>query len=657
MARGMLDMTKPSIAQVLRYRFDNFISKGGTSVFFSLVAAFLVLLLVIGGLRALVFLLYPEGAAPYDDVLLNIYVTFLQLTDPGNMAQDLSTRTEFKLPAVLAGLSGVILLSMLIAVVTTALDQKLHALRQGHSKVLEANHTLILGWNERVVEIIRELVMANESERNPAIVILSELDKELMDELLRTRIPDTQNTRIITRSGNTSLLVNLDRVTAEDAKSIIVLASCADSATADEKAASDARVIKTVLAIMAAKHEDKTHNIVAEIFDARNRGIVEQIAPDEVRAVDTEDILAKILVQTSRTSGLAVVYNEILSFDRSELYFHRADWDGAQFSELQYRFADGVPIAIRRPDGGIVVNPEPDTPMGDGYEILILAQDDSTIKLQRKPIVTPVEYPLREGRLEPRQERNLILGWNRKAQIFARELADYVRDESVIDVVVDGPSESVKQELHALRTDLGKLSVHLYDANPLSNEVLIALKPFTYDNIVILSQGGEGGDSEKTDSDTIIILLLLRAIFKAHPEESGRTALITEVMDSDNQELVSKAGVNDFIISNRLISNILAQISEEPEIKAVYDNLFQESGSEIYLKPASLYFEDLPLEVGFGDLLAMANKRREICIGIREARCAADIDDNFGVRLVPDKRTRYNLTADDALVVVAEDEL
>ncbi len=650
-------MKKASFAQILRYKFDNFISKGGMSIFFSLVVAFLAILVVIGGVRAAIFAIHPEGAAPFDDMLLNIFITFVQLVDPGNMAQDITTTVDYKATGVLAGLAGVILLSMLIAVVTTALDQKLHELKQGHSKVLESGHSLILGWNERVVEIVRELVMANESERNPAIVILSDQDKELMDETLQARVPDTGNTRLITRSGNTSLLANLDRVTVEGCKSIIVLASCSDSAAVEDKAASDARVIKTVLAVVAAKHEGKQHNIVAEIFDARNRAVVEQISPEEVRAVDTEEILAKILVQTSRTSGLAVVYNEILSFDGSEMYFHRADWRGAGFGELQYRFADGVPMGIRKPDGAIAINPAPDTPMQDGDEILILAQDDSTIRLARKPVAAPADHPLREGRLEPRQERNLILGWSRKAAIFVRELADYVRDESAVDIVVDEPSEAVTQEVMALKRELGSLTVQLYDANPLSNTVLVALKPFTYDNIVILSQGGATNGPEKTDSETIIILLLLRAIFEANSGEAGQTALITEVMDSDNQELISRAGVNDFIISNRFVSNILAQISEEADIKAVYDNLFEESGSEIYLKPASLYFEELPLEVSFADLLAIANKRGEICIGVREARAAADGDRNFGVRMVPEKTARYLLTADDTLVVVAEDEL
>ena len=110
------------------------------------------------------------------------------------------------------------------------------------------------------------------------------------------------------------------------------------------------------------------------------------------------------------------------------------------------------------------------------------------------------------------------------------------------------------------------------------------------------------------------------SIFAANPEQAGRTALITEVMDSDSQELVFKAGVNDFIISNRLVSNMLAQISEEPDLKDVYDSLFEESGSEIYLKPASLYFETLPPNCA--SPTCVASKRREICLGVRLASLA-----------------------------------
>jgi hypothetical protein len=39
----------------------------------------------------------------------------------------------------------------------------------------------------------------------------------------------------------------------------------------------------------------------------------------------------------------------------------------------------------------------------------------------------------------------------------------------------------------------------------------------------------------------------------------GDAKLITEVLDSDNQPLVTRTGVRDFIISNRFVSMVLAQ--------------------------------------------------------------------------------------------------
>lgn len=650
-------MPKANIKQLLRYKFDTFISKGGSSIFLSLVVIFVSILLVIGTLRAVVFYVFPDASSAFEDVLKHTYITFLQLTDPGNMAQDITSAPLYKLPAVLAGLSGVILLSMLIAVITTALDQKLSELKKGRSKVIEHDHTLILGWNERVVEILRELVMANESEDNPSVVILSEMEKEDMDDYLRTYLSDPQNTRIVTRSGNPSSLVELDKVTVEGCKSIIVLANCNELAAHEDKLTSDARVIKTVLAIVASRKGDKEFNIVAEIFDPLNREIAQQISPEEVATIDTQDILAKILVQTSRSSGLAVVYGEILSFDGCEMYFYNTNWDNKTFGELQYHFPDGVPMGVRNQGGQVVVNPPSDTVMSDDDDILVLAEDDSTIEYRKKPVAAVKDHPLKGGSLEARKERNLLLGWSPKAVIFVEELADYVRDDSEVDVIVHKPSAEVRGEIEELQQQLSQLKITLIEKSPMKSETLISLRPFTYDNIIILSQGGDSVDPEKTDSETIIILLLLRAIFKDHPDEVGSTKLITEVMDSDNQELISKAGVNDFIISNRFVSNILAQVSEEADIKGVYDDLFQEDGSEIYLKPVSLYFEHIPDVVSFADLMAIAQKRKEICLGVRIHKYSEDIDNNFGVKLIPEKNIQYALQANDSLVVVAEDEL
>jgi hypothetical protein len=223
-------------------------------------------------------------------------------------------------------------------------------------------------------------------------------------------------------------------------------------------------------------------------------------------------------------------------------------------------------------------------------------------------------------------------------------------------VLIEHPTEQLRAAITDLQGSIDKLHITLIESSPLHIETFEELDPFKYDNIVILSQGGIDVEPETTDSETIIILLLLRRIFEASPERASRTTLISEVMDSRNQELVARAGVHDFIISNRLVSMLLAQISEQRDIKAVYDDLFEEAGSEIYLKPVSLYFDEFPVEASFADLMRIAQKRQEACLGIKLKIHERELSNNFGVKLIPEKNTSYTLNRDDCLVVLAEDD-
>ncbi len=655
----------PSIdgAQRMRYRFDTFMARGGASIFKMLTAIFVVALLLIGGARAAVLWLAPDLALTHEDLGLlgNLYLTFLELTDPGNMVQDLNSAPWYKAFAVTAGLVGIVLLSALIAFITTSLDQKLSELKRGRSKVIEQDHTLILGWNEqRIVEILQELILANESEKDACVVILADKDKEEIDDVLRLRVKDRKSTRIVTRSGDVSTLANLDMVSVDDARSVIVLAGCDDADSADKKAVSDAKGIQTVLATMGRAAHDEGFSVVVEIFNPTHREIVRSSFPEHVVTVNTSDVLAKLLVQTSRSEGLSVVYNEILSFDGCELYFYEAPWDGAAFADIAFRFPDGVPIGVRTADGEILMNPKGSRPMADGDEVLIVADDDSTIDFLPDPVAAPRDLSLSSARNAQRVERELMVGWNFKSPCILREFADYIIDGSEIHVLLKSATEEQRKEIETLNEELGNIDVRLIEKNCLDLSDLMALQPFTYDNIIILAGSEEPGakiDTSRVDSENIVTLLLLRRIFSQYPEESKNTKLITEVLDSQNHALVARAGVKDVIISNRLVSMIMAQISESRDIEKVYDDIFQEDGSEIYLKPARLYFDELPAEVSFADMIRIAQKRDEVCIGVRVKAEELNNAANNGVTLIPEKNEVFEITAEDSLVVVAEDEL
>lgn len=653
-------MSKPLLKEQLRYRFDTFMSKGGRSIFVSLVAVFMCLLVLLVGLRWCSMMIEPSGMSDetHKSFLGQAYIIFLEMTDPGNMNQDKFASPFVKISGVMAGLTGVIILSMLIAFITTALDQKLAALRKGFSRVIEEDHTLILGWNDRVIEILRELVIANESESDACVVILADKPKEDMDDYLGQHLRNRETTRVVTRSGKPSAKLSLDVASLNTCKSVIVLGSCSDADNEGIRASSDTRTIKTLLGIMAAKEEKDDLNVVAELFLNRSRRIAEAISPDEITTIDGQDVLAKILVQTSRSVGLSVVYGEALSFDGCELYFYNADWNDITYGKVQFHFPDGVPIGIRHNDGSLEINPPVERQLAADDDVLILAEDDSTIEFKTKPVAAPRDFALAGGRNEQTIERELLIGWNEKVPTIIAEYDDYVLQGSQIDLLIKAPDPLVEARIERLNKELENVTVQLLTDNPTRIEALRNLEPFRYDNIIILSQSEGNSDPEETDSETIVILLLLRQLLdeNSRPQSDHRTKIITEVMDSENQELVARAGVNDFIISNRFVSTILAQISEEADIKRVYDDLFSEDGSEIYLKPASLYFESLPAEVSFADMMGIAQKREEVCIGVKVKDWEQDMDRNFGVKLIPEKNSTWNLKPDDCLIVVSEDE-
>ncbi len=650
-----------------RYKIDNFLGQGNRGLFMALLGAFAVSIAVVSVLRWILLAVeavwgLPEGSSFFGEAVYGVWITWLQITDPGNMAQDNTTFGLYKIPAVVGGMTGVVIFSALIAFLTTALDQAIENLKKGHSRVLETNHTLIVGWGPRVLEILRELVEANESEDDPVVVILADEDKEDMDAWLLENWTDRRNTRVVTRSGGTANLASVAKVSAEHARSAIILAYCGESATRSEKMESDAKVIKTALALTAHVGDEHEINIVAEVFDERNRGVVRDISPERISVVDATEILAKVMVQTSRTSGLSVVYAELLSFEGCEMYFHKAAWNGISFGDLAFRFKDGVPMGIRKGDGTVVMRPDADYTMEPDDDIIIVADDDSTVVFGSSPVATPRELPFHEARSEPETERLLILGWSPKADIIITEFDEYVLEGSEVHVMMPNAPEWLQTRVAELSESVEKATVSLIDKDPLDGDALASIDPLEYDVIIVLPQRPDDEmDAERVDAETIIVLLHLRKLVGIAKEE-GRpvvTKLITEVLDSANQELISRAGVNDFIISNRMVSMMFAQISEEPDIQDVYDDLFQEDGSEIYVKSAKLYFPEdaFPVSCTFADLMGHARKRDgEICIGVKVKAKEQDSSANYGVKLIPDKNAKFTIHADDGLVVLAEDD-
>jgi hypothetical protein len=112
--------------------------------------------------------------------------------------------------------------------------------------------------------------------------------------------------------------------------------------------------------------------------------------------------------------------------------------------------------------------------------------------------------------------------------------------------------------------------------------------------------------------------------------------------------------VDDFIVSEHLISLMLAQLSENVGLFDVFQNIFDPAGAEIYLKPVGDYVET-GHPVTFYTVVEAARRRGETALGYRIAAEAKDAGKDYGVHTNPKKSAKVVFSPDDRIIVVAEE--
>jgi len=114
---------------------------------------------------------------------------------------------------------------------------------------------------------------------------------------------------------------------------------------------------------------------------------------------------------------------------------------------------------------------------------------------------------------------------------------------------------------------------------------------------------------------------------------------------------VSLGGI--FIVSEHLVSLMMAQLSENAELFDVFTDVFDPEGAEIYLKPISDYVV-LGQPVNFYAVTEAARTRGETAFGYRLESEAGDAGKSYGVHTNPKKSDKVVFTSEDKVIVIAE---
>ena len=548
-------MKKTTLRQRFSYWFDNQMSKGMRSlvkllVFFTLTVGIVVALLL--------FFLKLTNEDTFGGVLWKSLYTVLRSSFPG--VHDGNGLYLFLM--TFSAICGMLVTSVLIGIVSTAIREKINNLRRGNSRVLEEGHTVVLGFYPGEYTLLKQLVLAA-AEQPACIVVADSMSRDKMEEYINNNVKHPKNVRIICRTADIFDPATLEKCSISTCKSVII------SPTSDE------RTTKALLAVSAiiGEKDGGNANVGAIISKEDYRFPPSMAERHNVTTLQTDDTLARIIAHSCTQPGLSETFKEVFNFEGSEMYC--IDLPGAvgkSFAELTMSLDGGVPLGYSR-GGEIKMAPGPDAVFEEGDKLLVFAEENDTSKLVPAPEL-PAQETESDVRLEVKEPgRVVIIGCNETVGTILRELPEDVR-EALIAGRCD--KDAVKGSV-ADR----ELEISFFDGDYTKNSTLLKLAKMAA-HIVVLSD--HSMDEEKADTQSIFLLLNLRD-FKVR--YGLKYNITVEMRREHNQRLVVSDDNTDYVVSSNMAALFLAQLAESPELTGAFREILSNEGSEFYLKQAA----------------------------------------------------------------------
>jgi ion channel POLLUX/CASTOR len=298
-------------------------------------------------------------------------------------------------------------------------------------------------------------------------------------------------------------------------------------------------------------------------------------------------------------------------------------------------------MGIVTPDA-VLINPAPDTVYAAGQQLIVIAEDDSVIHLGGEPVPFDESAIVAPQPYIPQPEHTIVLGINAGLRVLLEELHSYVAPGSTVTIVADADEPALPS--------FDGMPVSFRRADPTQRAVLDSLEIGPHHHVIVLA-ARETLTAQRADAKTLVTLLHLREIADAQGVELN---VVSEMLDDRNRELAEVTKADDFIVSEKLVSLMLSQVSENERLSDVFGVLFDSDGSEVYIRPAELYIRP-GATVDFYTVLEAARRVNETAIGYRIAAHSHDADRAYGVHVNPPKGEKVAFAPGDRIIVLAEE--
>ncbi|MEY4423180.1 MAG: hypothetical protein RLZZ258_283 [Actinomycetota bacterium] len=625
---------KTSIGTRVRYAFDNSLSRSGAFVGYVFVA-----LIVLSILMA-IFVDFIAGTplvnpAPEGSFIDKVWASFSIILDKAKDAT-----WGGRIISIFYWIITTAVTATIIGFVATSVGNAVAKLKKGKSPVIESGHTLILGWSNRVFPILKELAVANQNVRKPLVVVFSDAEREVMDDEIASRAGDLGKLRVVTRRGDVTNPADLKRANIAGAKSVIILDS-------DDKG--DANVVSTVLAVKSV-NPNPALKIIAEVDDPHTAEALETATNGAVISVRSHDVIARVTAQASRQPGLAAVTLDLLDFAGDEIYFNNVPaLAGKTYGDALLAFNTASVIGFVDDKGVSHINPDAKTKLTANSRIVAIAEDDD------KVVYTGVREDILKKKYTAakvaarKAEHLLVIGWSSMGQSVVAEVAQFLPKGSTIHIVAQSKFVAADQMV-SLNFGSNVKVTHASVSGDI-DELIAAASAKKYNEVIILGYRNAISESE-ADAQTMLTMLQMNQLFAAQGNGVEPTRLVAEILDSRKAELAQVAAADDLVVSDNLAALLIAQVSENPALAPIFDDLFDAEGASINVKPIEQY-APIGKEIEYAELVAIARANGESAIGYRTLANSKG-HASTGVELNPAKTDRFKPAAGDSLVVVSE---
>ncbi|MCB1193245.1 MAG: ion transporter [Leptospiraceae bacterium] len=539
-------------------------------------------------------------------------------------------------------IGSMIILNLLIGVIVSELDNIKQIDAKGKAAIHEEGHIVILGWSSKIIYLVNELVESNSDKKRVVITILADKRKHEMQDYFKHHIPHHKGIHFIFRTGYSYEMRDLQMVNLQKASSIIII---------NDTDTSDTYIIKVLIVVVNLfESTEKLPIIAVPLRNIKNDSIAQLVSNNNVYSVLVEDVISRIIAQTCRQAGLSVVYDEILSFEGHEIYSKKFEnLEGKKFGDIVNLFENASVIGIRKQKEVIINPPLQNYIIQKDDEIIAIAEKESTFVIDHTQLETINDLSmLHKNNLTPEPENVLIIGGNHLIYSIINELNSYISKGSKINIYID--KQNFKYESNNLLDSLKiKPSVTYIETSSREELEKIPFKDFHY---IILLTYSDALSLDDADSYVIILWLYIRDILK---NQNLKMPIVTEMLNNKNEELARPTELDDFVIIDKIDSRLLAQFSQNPYLKKIYEILFDDKGSEIYLKPAKDYLE-LNKEYSIYEVSNAVNQVSELFIGYKIHELNGISRLRRGIDINPSKSQKVKFGENDKVIVVAEVE-